>query len=110
MSRSVHLRAHHTLGLTAARALAQRWRQDGETRYGLVFSTDLSAQTNPNQLNFSRIGLKGQLRLSETSFELDLELGHFLSPFKDKIEAALSANLQQDLQALADTKPPSTAP
>ena len=95
MPTTVHLRTNHTLGWAGARSLAQRWRTDGETRFLLVFRDD--PELGADHLRFSRVGLQGVLRVGETHFELDLQLGHFLSPFRDRIEAALNANLQRDL-------------
>lgn len=95
MPTTVHIRTSHTLGWAAARSLAQRWRHEGETRFLLVFRVD--PDEGEDHLSFSRVGLQGVLRVGEAHFELDLQLGHFLSPFRDRIEAALTANLQRDL-------------
>jgi hypothetical protein len=104
----VHLLVGHALGRAAARSLARRWRQEGETRFLLVFRVD--PEKGEDHLGFSRVGLQGVLRVGEADFELDLQLGHFLSPFRDRIEAALRANLQRDLLDWAQAGKPGNDP
>ena len=53
-------------------------------------------------LLFMRRGLSGQLRVSDSHFTLDVELGFFLSAFRPRIEAALEGLTGYIEEVIAD--------
>ena len=97
MRERIWLQLAHGLPRASAQALARRWQLDGEQRFGLHCEAPANADSGEQLLLFTRRGLSGQLRVGDTHFTLDVELGHFLSHFRPRIEAALHENLRRAL-------------
>ncbi len=76
----------HSLGLEAARAVAEQLAEEMRSDYGV------DSHWNGNELVFSRVGLSGVLRVNPDSIRLDAQLGFLFSTYKTRIEAAMTAN------------------
>lgn len=98
MPERIWLQQAHGLPRASAQALARRWQLDGEQRFALQCKAAADADSGEQLLRFTRPGLSGQLRVGDTHFTLDVELGFFLSAFRPRIEAALHDNLRQALR------------
>ena len=98
MPERIRLQQAHGLPRASAEALARRWQRDGEERFALRCESAHDAGSGEQLLLFMRRGLSGQLRVSDSHFTLDVELGFFLSAFRPRIEAALHENLRQALR------------
>lgn len=95
----IYLRREHTLGLEAARKVATAWADRLRDQFGM--DCRLDPGVGSDVLHFSRAGADGSLRVTASCFELDVRLGFLLGAYKDKIEAEVSRNLDQLLEAAA---------
>jgi putative polyhydroxyalkanoate system protein len=89
----IHIRREHTLGLPAARALAQRWTEQAETEFDMR-CTPVS-EGGCEEVRFTRSGVSGTLRVAADHFELDAKLGFLLAAFKERIEGEIAKNLDR---------------
>jgi putative polyhydroxyalkanoate system protein len=96
----IHLRREHTLGITGARALAKRWAEQAENEFDMR-CTRLAGDTG-DEVQFTRSGVSGTLRVGADHFELEAQLGFLLSAFKERIEGEIVKNLDR---LLASQKP-----
>jgi putative polyhydroxyalkanoate system protein len=83
----------HTLGLTGARAVAERWREQAEQEWGMTCETDTG--DSRDCLRFARSGVSGELTVTDTRFDLQLKLGFLLGSYSAKIEQKINANLDE---------------
>jgi putative polyhydroxyalkanoate system protein len=87
----------HTLGLIAARQVAQDWVRAGEERFGLSCQTTLASDTGAadacDHILFSRSGVSGSLLVTPGRFVLNAKLGFLLSAYKGPIEAEMRRQL-----------------
>ena len=81
----------HTLGLDKARELAKRWMDEGAQKMGL--SCECTPGAEEDTITFERMGVKGTMRVSGTSFDLQVKLGMMMAAFKPMIEAELARNM-----------------
>jgi putative polyhydroxyalkanoate system protein len=81
----------HTLGLAAARAVAERWREQAEQEWGMACACE-SGQTH-DRMRFERSGVSGELILTASRFDLRLKLGFLLGAYSGKIEEKIRSNL-----------------
>ncbi len=81
----------HTLGLEKARELAKRWLDDGAQKLGL--SCEHTVGDTQDTITFERLGVKGEMLVSGTSFDLKVKLGMMMAAFKPMIEAELAKNM-----------------
>lgn len=96
----IHIRREHTLGLKGARQLARRWAEQAENEFDMRCT--MAHDPVCDEVQFSRSGVTGTLRVDATHFELQARLGFLLAAFKDRIEGEIIQNL--DL-LLANTPP-----
>lgn len=89
----------HTLGLTGARAVAQRWREQAEQEWGMACESE-PGETE-DRLRFERSGVRGELTVSEARFDLQIQLGFLLGAYRSKIEEKIQANLDALLGPVA---------
>ena len=87
----------HTLGLSGARAVAVRWREQAEQEWGMTCESE--SGESEDSMRFARSGVSGELRLTETRFDLQLKLGFLLGAYSGKIEEKINANLDELLGA-----------
>lgn len=79
----------HSLGLEAARAVAERLAGEMRTDYGV------DSHWHGNDLVFSRSGLSGVLQINPESLRLEAKLGFLFSTYKTRIEASMTANFER---------------
>jgi len=96
----IHIERDHQLGLAGARKLAWRWAEQAENEFDM--SCTYEEGNECDEVQFTRSGVSGTLKVSAERFELDARLGFLLGAFKDRIEGEIVKNLD-DL--LAKKKP-----
>ena len=96
----IHIEREHTLGMAAARKIAWRWAEQAEDEFDMSCSYEEGSDVD--EVEFSRSGVSGCLRVQADRFVLDARLGFLLGAFKDRIEAEIVKNLDE---LLAGKKP-----
>lgn len=96
----IHIERDHQLGLAGARKLAWRWAEQAENEFDM--SCTYEEGDDCDEVQFTRSGVSGTLKVSAERFELDARLGFLLGAFKERIEGEIVKNLD-DL--LAKKKP-----
>ncbi|WP_299510080.1 polyhydroxyalkanoic acid system family protein [uncultured Limnohabitans sp.] len=81
----------HTLGLSGARTVAERWREQAEQDWGMT--CEFESGGSQDCMRFERIGVSGQLTVTENRFDLKIKLGFLLGAYSSKIEEKIQANL-----------------
>jgi putative polyhydroxyalkanoate system protein len=89
----------HTLGLSGARAVAQRWREQAEQEWGMA--CEFAPGETEDRMRFARSGVSGQLTVSDARFDLQIQLGFLLGAYRSKIEEKIQANLDELLGPVA---------
>jgi putative polyhydroxyalkanoate system protein len=87
------IKREHTLGLTGARAVAERWREQAEQDWGMTCESEPG--DGVDCMRFARSGVSGELTVTETRFDLQLKLGFLLGAYSGKIEQKINANLDE---------------
>jgi len=87
----LRIEREHTLGLSGARAVAERWREQAEQEWGM--SCESETGQNEDRMRFARSGVSGELTVTDTRFDLQLQLGFLLGAYSGKIEEKIRANL-----------------
>lgn len=95
----IHMQREHTLGLPAARKLANEWLEQAETRLGMTCEYAEGAASD--EISFRRAGVTGTVQITDDRFVLDAELGFLWSAFKDKIEVEVARNMDKMLARAA---------
>lgn len=83
----------HTLGMTGARAVAERWREQAEQDWGMV--CECQPGETEDRMRFERSGVSGELTVSEARFDLQIQLGFLLGAYSGKIEEKIRSNLDE---------------
>ena len=96
----IHIERDHQLVLSGARKLAWRWAEQAENEFDM--SCTYEEGDDCDEVQFTRSGVSGTLKVSAERFELDAKLGFLLGAFKERIESEIVKNLD-DL--LAKKKP-----
>lgn len=96
----IHIRRNHELGLAGARKVAWQWAEQAEEKFDM--SCTYEENDECDEVQFSRSGVSGTLKVSADHFELDARLGFLLGAFKDRIEQEIVKNLDT---LLASKKP-----
>jgi putative polyhydroxyalkanoate system protein len=96
----IHIERDHQLGLSGARKLAWRWAEQAENEFDMSCTYEEGDECD--EVQFTRSGVSGTLKVSAERFELDAKLGFLLGAFKERIEGEIVKNLD-DL--LAKKKP-----
>ena len=93
----LHIVRDHTLGMVAARKVAQAWAQQAEADFGLACTYQQGTEEGDtcDTVAFARSGVSGTLQVTPRQFALDAKLGFLLGAFKDKIEAEMAKNLDR---------------
>ncbi len=87
----IKIRREHTLGLAAARKVAQQWAKDVEKDFGME-CTLVKGQTS-DTVQFKRSGVSGTLIVAADHFDLDAKLGFLLGAFAKTIDSEIRKNL-----------------
>jgi putative polyhydroxyalkanoate system protein len=93
----IHIERDHQLGMGGARKLAWRWAEQAENDFDM--SCTYEKGDDCDEVQFSRSGVTGTLKVSADKFELDARLGFLLGAFKDRIESEIVKNLDELLAA-----------
>lgn len=89
----IHIRRDHHLGLSGARKVAWQWAEQAEADFDM--SCTYEEGEDADEVQFTRSGVNGTLRVSADHFELNAKLGFLLGAFKDRIEGEIVKNLDQ---------------
>lgn len=103
----IHIHRSHSLGLKGARKLASQWSEKAQSKLEMVCA--FAEGEEGDEIQFSRPGVKGTLRVCGDHFELNAQLGFLLSAFKDQIEGEIAKNLEE-LLASTTQKPGTKKP
>ncbi len=93
----IHIRRDHHLGFAAARKVAWQWAEQAEEKFDMSCTYEESDACD--EVQFTRSGVSGTLKVSKDHFELDAQLGFLLGAFKDRIEDEIVKNLDALLAA-----------
>lgn len=93
----IHIERDHQLGMGGARKLAWRWAEQAENDFDM--SCTYEEGDDCDEVQFTRSGVSGTLKVSADKFELDARLGFLLGAFKDRIEGEIVRNLDELLAA-----------
>jgi putative polyhydroxyalkanoate system protein len=87
----IKISREHTLGLAAARKVAYKWAEDCEKK--LDMECTYEEGKTEDEVQFTRSGVNGTLKVTATGFDLHAKLGFLLGAFKGKIESEIEKNL-----------------
>ncbi|HEU4458925.1 MAG TPA: polyhydroxyalkanoic acid system family protein [Methylibium sp.] len=87
----IHIVRPHAFGLKRAREVAWQWAEDVEQK--LAMECTVEEGDTEDLVHFVRSGVKGTLRITADTFELDAKLGLLLGAFKGQIESEIEKNL-----------------
>ncbi len=93
----IHIERDHQLGLGGARKLAWRWAEQAENEFDM--SCTYEEGEAGDEVQFTRSGVSGTLKVTADRFELDARLGFLLGAFKERIESEIVKNLDTLLAA-----------
>ena len=93
----IHIERDHQLGLSSARKLAWRWAEQAENEFDMSCTYEEGDECD--EVQFTRSGVSGTLKVSAERFELDARLGFLLGAFKERIEGEIVKNLDDLLSA-----------
>ncbi len=99
---NIHIERKHQLGLSGARKIAWQWAEQAEADFDMACTYEEGDDCD--EVQFSRSGVTGTLKVSADHFELDAQLGFLLGAFKDRIESEIVKNLD----GLLATQKPAT--
>jgi putative polyhydroxyalkanoate system protein len=94
----IDIRRTHALGLSAARAAAERMEAELKRKF------DLRGDWKGDTLHFERPGVNGTLAVSDQDVHLSVALGFLLKAMKGSIQASVEQELDK-LFASARAKP-----
>ncbi len=88
------LRAH-SLGLAKARKIAFHWAEEVEKNFGMtcVYEEGIAE----DEVCFTRPGVQGSLWVTQSKFEITVQLVFILAAFKSRIERDIVKNLDRFL-------------
>ena len=107
----IHIHREHRFGLAKARQIALQWATDAEEKFDME-CTIVEGKTT-DTVEFTRAGVKGELRVAADHFDLVAKLGFLLGAFSKTIEAEIVKNLDALLAhggEAAATRPAATKP
>ena len=87
----IHIHRNHELGLGKARKVALQWAEEAEKKFEME-CTILEGDTH-DTVEFTRSGVKGELRVEAHQFTLDAKLGFLLGAFSKTIASEIEKNL-----------------
>ena len=93
----LHILRQHSLGLPKARKIAFEWAEKAEK--DLSMECTYQEGKTSDDVEFSRSGVKGTLKVTAEKFELNVTLGFLLGAFKGRIESEIVKNLDSLLAA-----------
>ena len=97
----IQIQRTHGLDWAGAQALAQAWRAQAESDWGMICTH--TPGEGEDRVTFDRPGAQGLLRVDATQFELQVTLGFLLRAYKSQIAEKIERNLDEALARLAGT-------
>ncbi len=94
----IEIQRNHGLDWAGAQALAQSWRAQAESDWGMT-CTHTPGETQ-DRLTFERPGAQGVLRVDAVQFELQITLGFLLRAYKSQMAEKINRNLDEALASL----------
>jgi putative polyhydroxyalkanoate system protein len=92
----VKFQQSHTLGLPKARELAKQWAEGPAQKLGLSCKHTEGAEEDT--INFERMGVNGTMKVTGTSFDINIKLGMMMAAFKPMIEAEISKGFSRMIE------------
>lgn len=93
----IRIHRDHDLGLTKAREIAWKWAEQVEEKFDMACT--VHEGDDEDTVEFTRSGVKGELTVTATSFDLVAQLGFLLGAFKATIEGEVQKELDTLLAA-----------
>ena len=94
----IEIQRNHGLDWTGAQALAQSWRAQAESEWGMTCT--YTPGDTADRLTFERPGAQGMLRVDAVQFELQITLGFLLRAYKNQMAEKINRNLDEALASL----------
>jgi putative polyhydroxyalkanoate system protein len=94
----IEIQRTHGLDWAGAQALAQAWRAQAESDWGMTCTH--TPGEGEDQVTFERPGAQGLLRVDAAQFELQVTLGFLLRAYKVQISEKINRNLDEALARL----------
>lgn len=93
----IRIHRDHELGLKKAREIAWKWAEQVEAKFDMACT--VHEGDDSDTVEFTRSGVKGELTVTATGFDLVAQLGFLLGAFKSTIEAEVEKELDALLAA-----------
>ncbi len=93
----IRIHRDHDLGLKKAREIAWKWAEQVEEKFDMACT--VHEGDDEDTVEFTRSGVKGELTVTATSFDLVAQLGFLLGAFKATIEGEVQKELDTLLAA-----------
>lgn len=87
----IRIHRDHDLGLKKAREIAWQWAEQVEEKFDMECA--VMEGDDEDTVTFTRSGVKGELTVTATSFDLVAQLGFLLGAFKATIEGEIQKEL-----------------
>jgi putative polyhydroxyalkanoate system protein len=94
----IRIHRDHDLGLKKAREIAWKWAEQVEEKFDMACT--VHEGDDEDTVEFTRSGVKGELTVTASSFDVVAQLGFLLGAFKATIEG----EIQKELDALLAVK------
>lgn len=93
----IRIHRDHDLGLKKAREIAWKWAEKVEEKFDMACT--VHEGDDEDTVEFTRSGVKGELTVTASSFDLVAQLGFLLGAFKSTIESEVEKELDGLLAA-----------
>ncbi|MEO6277406.1 polyhydroxyalkanoic acid system family protein [Roseateles sp.] len=93
----IRIHRDHALGLQRAREIAWKWAEKVEEKFDMACT--VHEGDDEDTVEFTRSGVKGELTVTASSFDLVAQLGFLLGAFKGTIESEVEKELDGLLAA-----------
>lgn len=87
----IRIHRDHDLGLKKAREIAWQWAEQVEQKFDMACT--VHEGNEEDTVSFTRSGVKGELTVTASSFDLVAQLGFLLGAFKSTIESEVEKEL-----------------
>lgn len=103
---TIHIHREHKLGMAKARKIAWAWAEQVEEHFGMACT--VYEGEDSDTIEFTRSGVKGELVVTSTTFELKAKLGLLMGALRGTIESEIEKELDKLLAAQAGKAAKST--
>jgi len=93
----IRIHRDHDLGLDKAREIAWKWAEKVEEKFDMECT--VHEGDDEDTVEFTRSGVKGELTVTASRFEVVAQLGFLLGAFKSTIESEIQKELDTLLAA-----------